>query len=445
MKFLKIVLLMSIILLAACDGFKVNSTRSDSLLNEKVSEAGKENEKIILDFWTFWGSEDRRPIIDSIINDFNESHDEIEVHHTYVPWSDIWTKNLASIAAGDPPDIIINDINTVKLRAEKGQIEPITEFVDEDTKSRFFEQMMEASTYNDEVYALPFNTDTQILFYNDDHFTEVGLPAGQAPATWEELDEYGDTLDITSEDGGTFERVGFYPLVGAQAPVWITNALVQNYITEDKEISIDVPDVKETFEWILNSQNKYGKKQLDSINSQFENAQQDPFMAGNLSMMVQNANYYVELRDYAEDLNFKVAPLPEKEPGSGHTSVGGGFVAEVPKGAANPEASYKFIEFLTNHDSQLYWAENNFDLVAHKEAGEAAANSEAFNEKDQEVYNMMIENMDDTLLTPQPSGAPDYVNSINPIFEGIVAGSKSVDGGLSEAQTELERLMEIEK
>lgn len=58
---------------------------------------------------------------------------------------------------------------------------------------------------------------------------------------------------------------------------------------------------------------------------------------------------------------------------------------------------------------------------------------------------MMIENMDDTLLTPQPSGAPDYVNSINPIFEGIVAGSKSVDGGLSEAQTELERLMEIEK
>ena len=59
-------------------------------------------------------------------------------------------------------------------------------------------------------------------------------------------------------------------------------------------------------------------------------------------------------------------------------------------------------------------------MIAHKEAGETAANSEAFNEKDQEVYNMMIENMDDTLLTPQPSGAPDYVNSINPIFEGVL-------------------------
>lgn len=58
---------------------------------------------------------------------------------------------------------------------------------------------------------------------------------------------------------------------------------------------------------------------------------------------------------------------------------------------------------------------------------------------------MMIESMNETILTPQPSGAPDYINSINPIFEGIVAGSKDVDDGLSEAQTEMERLMEIEK
>lgn len=437
MKALRLLLFFSIIFLVACDGFKLNSVRTDNIKDE--------NEKIILDFWTFWGSEERRPIIDGIITDFNESQNEIEVHHTYIPWSDIWTKNLASIAAGDPPDIIINDINTVKLRADKGQIEPITEFVDKETKDRFYPQMMDASTYNDEIYALPFNTDTQILFYNDDHLIEAGLPSGKAPNTWEELNDYGDKLDIPSTEGGSYERVGFYPLIGTQTPVWIANALGENYVTESKEINIDTPAVKDTFEWILDTQHKYGKQQLDSVGSQFENAQQDPFMAGNISMMVQNANYYVELRNYAEDLNFKVAPLPEKTEGSGHTSVGGGFVAEVPKGASNPEASYKFIEFLTNYESQLYWAENNFDLVAHKEAGEAAVNSESFNDKDQEVYNMMIENMDNTILTPQPSGAPDYINSINPIFEGIVSGSKGVDDGLVEAQQEMERLMEIEK
>src|SRR5699024_8311354 len=98
LKFLKVALLMTLIFLAACDGFKVNSTRTDSLLNDKVSEAGEENGKVILDFWTFWGSEDRRPVIDNIIDDFNQSQDEIEIHHTNVPRHDFCTKNLASIA-----------------------------------------------------------------------------------------------------------------------------------------------------------------------------------------------------------------------------------------------------------------------------------------------------------------------------------------------------------
>src|SRR5699024_12781630 len=94
LKFLKVALLMTLIFLAACDGFKVNSTRTDSLLNDKVSEAGEENGKVILDLWTFSGSEDRRPVTENIIDDFNQSQDEIEIQHTYVPWNDRRTKNV---------------------------------------------------------------------------------------------------------------------------------------------------------------------------------------------------------------------------------------------------------------------------------------------------------------------------------------------------------------
>ena len=179
-------------------------------------------------------------------------------------------------------------------------------------------------------------------------------------------------------------------------------------------MKIDTEPVHDTFNWILEQKNKYGENTITSINSQFENAQQDPFMAGNIGMMVQNANYYVQLWDFGQDINFGVAPLPEKEEGNGHTSWGGGFVAEIPKGAKDPEASYKFIEFLTNHDSQLYWAENNFDLVAHQEAGNSAAESEEFSEAGREVYSLMVENMDNTLLTPQPLVAPGFMSSGEP-------------------------------
>lgn len=454
MKKFMFLLMASMLFLSACGGFNLgeNDSSGGDGSNEEGdseettasgSEEAEEGEKIVLDFWTYWGSEQRRPVIDKIIEDFNNSQDGIEVKHTYVPWGDIWTKNLAAIAAGDPPDVIINDINTVKLRAQEGQIEPITEYLDEETKNSFYDQMMEASTFEDEIYALPFNTDTQILFYNKDQFEEAGLDPGSPPSTWAEAEEYGNQLDI--QENGDFERIGFYPLIGAGNDVWMVNALGENYITEDGEVNINTPPVQDTFEWILGQKEKYGENTITSINSQFENAQQDPFMSGKISMMVQNANYYVELRDFAQDMNFGVAPLPEKEEDSGHTSWGGGFVAEVPKGAKDPEASAEFIKYLTNHDSQLYWAENNFDLVANEEASIAAAESDEFSDKGQEVYSLMIENMERTQLTPQPVVAPDYASTINPVFESIISEKTDVDEGLEKAQTELERIVENNK
>lgn len=445
MKKFLFLILAAVFVLGACGGFQIGGSNSSgeedaSSETEGKGAEGSNGEKVTLDFWSFWGSEQRRPVIDKIIEDFNSSQDEIEVQHTYVPWGDIWTKNLAAIAAGNPPDVIINDINTVKLRAQEGQMEPITEFVDSDVEDRFYDQMTEAAMYDDEMYALPFNTDTQILFYNKDLFEEAGLDPEDPPSTWAKAEEYAAQLDV--EEGGSYERIGFYPLIGSGTDVWMMNALGENYISPDGDVKIDTEPVHDTFNWILEQKNKYGENTITSINSQFENAQQDPFMAGNIGMMVQNANYYVQLRDFGQDMNFGVAPLPEKEEGNGHTSWGGGFVAEIPKGAKNPEASYKFIEFLTSHDSQLYWAENNFDLVAHQEAGSSAAESDEFNEAGQEVYSLMVENMDNTLLTPQPLVAPDFASTVNPTFESIISGNTTVEAGLEKAQSDLERIVE---
>src|SRR4051794_32705455 len=94
--------------LSGCAGFQVGGNKGEL-------EAEAEG-KVVIDFWSFWGSEIRRPVIEKIIEDFNNSQDQIIVKHTFVPWGDIWTKELASIAAGDPPDVVINDINATALR-----------------------------------------------------------------------------------------------------------------------------------------------------------------------------------------------------------------------------------------------------------------------------------------------------------------------------------------
>lgn len=418
--------------LSGCAGFQT-SNNDESTVNE--------DGKVVLDFWTFWGSEIRRPVIEQIIADFNESQDEIEVKHTYLPFGDIWTKELASIAAGDPPDVVINDINTTALRGQENQAMNLSEFLEEDDISdRFYPELWNATLHEGDSYGIPFNTDTRVLFYNKDAFEEVGLDPEKPPATWAELEEYAEKLDV--KNGNDYERIGFYPRWGIDFDVWMLNSDGQNYFDKDNNVQIDTATNLETLEWLKTWQTKYGDKVINAYKAQIDSQQGNPFFNGSLAMYAITPTFYTQIRDYAEDLNFGVAPLPEREAGTGHTSWGGGFVAEIPEGAANPEASFEFIKYLTDVDAQEYWAVQNFDNVANIEAAENAAENNEFTEDGSMVYQMAVDNMEYTLLTPVPVVAPDFTSYINPNIEEFFLGSMTAEEALAKSQADVENLVE---
>ena len=137
-----------------------------------------------------------------------------------------------------------------------------------------------------------------------------------------------------------------------------------------------------------------------------------------------------------------MAPLPEYEPGNGHTSWGGGFVAEIPEGSSDPEAAWAFIEYLTGAEAQEYWAVQNFDNVANIEAAEDAAENDELSEEGQMVYQMAVESMENTLLTPAPVEAPGFYNYINPHVDEFFLGSMTAEEALAQAQADVEDLIQ---
>ncbi len=425
--------LTSALLLSGCAGFQTGNGNDSATPNE--------DGKVVLDFWTFWGSEIRRPVIEKIITDFNESQDDIEVRHTFLPWGDIWTKELAAIAAGDPPDVVINDINATALRGEKNQAMNLSEFLAEDDISgQFYPELWNATLHEGDSYGIPFNTDTRVLFYNKDAFEEAGLDPEQPPTTWAELEEYADKLDV--KNGNDYERIGFYPMWGVSYDVWMLNANSHNFVNSDNEVLIDTETNLETLEWLKGWHDKYGDNVINSFKAQIDSQQGNPFFDGSLGMYVNTPTFYTQIRDYAEDLNFGIAELPEMEPGNGNTSWGGGFVAEIPAGASNPEASFEFIKYLTGAEAQEYWAVENFDTVANIEAAENAAQSDELTESGTMVYSMATEYMNETLLTPTPVSAPDFMSSITPKVDEVFLGSKTPKQALEQAQADVESLIQ---
>ena len=327
-------------------------------LSSYQTVSAQENEEVVeLDFWTFWGSEPRRNFIEHIVEEFNNSQDEIHVNHTYLPWGDIFTKNLASIAAGDPADVIVNDINTVAQRAEKNQNTNLTEFInqEDDTFSeKYYENLWNATLFEGESYALPFTTDTRLLYYNKDIMEEVGLDPEQPPTTWAELQEMAMKMDV--KNGDNYDRIGYVPRYGVQGDFYYMNATGHGFWDFENNVpTINNPEGIAALDWVVDYENQYGSDTLNAFTAEFGNQQADPFMNGKIGMMIKEGTHYSQIAAYAPDLNFGVTTVPEFENSTGGTtSWGGGFVVEIPYGAEHPAESWEFIKYLTDRTSQEY-------------------------------------------------------------------------------------------
>ncbi|HCO72650.1 MULTISPECIES: ABC transporter substrate-binding protein [Enterococcus] len=416
-----------------------NSETADSSGNESADG------KTTLDFWSFWGSGARQEVIEEIIDDFNASQDKIEVKYSYQPWGDIWTKSLSSITAGNPPDVIVQDINSVAQRAEAQQATNLSEYIEEGFSDEFYPQLWDTVEYEGDAYAVPFNTDTQVIFYNKTLFKEAGISEEQLPQTWEELETVARKLDV--KNGDDFERIGFYPLWNLGADVWALNADDGvSWFDKDENVKIDTDNKVEALEWILDWQEYYGQDTINRLEAEFGSGVADPFISGLVAMRAQNINYYSSLAENApDDFEFGVIQIPEKESGSGHWSWGGGFVLEVPYGAKDPEASYEFIKYLSTPEVQEKFGEKSFDIMANRTANENLVNNDNLDENGQMIYQMADENFANTVITPVPLTAPDFSSLVNEQIDQIMLGSKTPAEGLADAQKAVEDLVEQNK
>lgn len=391
------------------------------------------------------GSGARQEVIEEIIDDFNASQDKIEVKYSYQPWGDIWTKSLSSITAGNPPDVIVQDINSVAQRAEAQQATNLSEYIEEGFSDEFYPQLWDTVEYEGDAYAVPFNTDTQVIFYNKTLFKEAGISEEQLPQTWEELETVARKLDV--KNGDDFERIGFYPLWNLGADVWALNADDGvSWFDKDENVKIDTDNKVEALEWILDWQEYYGQDTINRLEAEFGSGVADPFISGLVAMRAQNINYYSSLAENApDDFEFGVIQIPEKESGSGHWSWGGGFVLEVPYGAKDPEASYEFIKYLSTPEVQEKFGEKSFDIMANRTANENLVNNDNLDENGQMIYQMADENFANTVITPVPLTAPDFSSLVNEQIDQIMLGSKTPAEGLADAQKAVEDLVEQNK
>ncbi|MCU0509753.1 MAG: ABC transporter substrate-binding protein [Anaerolineae bacterium] len=317
-----------------------------------------------IEFWHFWASPVRRNAIRRVIALCQQRLPNIKVTDTVKPFGDIWTANLAAVAAGSGmPDVIVSDRPQLPRDAADGVYMSLQEWADRDnvTRAQFYDWAWDQAVSEGATYGIPHETDVNVLFYNKNLFEQAGLDPNKPPTTWAELEEYANKLDVI--ENGEIRRVGFFPLWNRGTDLWqyVNSA---DMVAPDGTIQINNPKMVETVEWMKKWVDRYGGwEKLQSFRNQYGAPPNDIFMQGGVAMYVDIFGYNSALQFYRPTvtldngekprMDWGISLLPyNTEPGTSS----GGFSMSIPTGAKNPEAAWEFIKCATGAEGQASWA-----------------------------------------------------------------------------------------
>ncbi|WP_026486781.1 ABC transporter substrate-binding protein [Caldanaerobius polysaccharolyticus] len=323
---------------------KANSTKTDSVSSgEKV--------KVIV-----WGlnpmavGSGNKEMIDA----FNKTHPNIQIVPQSTPGTGGYatqdvTKLLSAIASGSPPDVTWLDRFTAAQFAARNALTPLDEYIKASDldMSQYAKYTVDEVTFNGNIWALPWDTDTRILFWNKDLFKKAGLDPDRPPQDWDELLDYSKKLTIT-DNKGNFKQIGFIPNFGNS---WLYLFGFQNggkFLSDDGRTALlNSPEIVQALEFMVKGYDILGgAKKINAYASTFQSEANDPFLTGQVAMLITVNNAISSYARYKPDLNYGAA-LPPAPKGKQKITWSGGWSWAIPRGAKHPKEAFEVIKWLT--------------------------------------------------------------------------------------------------
>ncbi len=263
-----------------------------------------------------------------------------------VPGKDLIQKVLQRSSSKTLPDVLMLDNPDVQEIAATGGLSPLSEY-DVDT-SGFSEGILEAATYEGEVYGLAPAVNTLALFYN----TEVLAAAGiEPPETWEELKTAAAALTTGEQYGLALSAIATYEGSWQFLPFMWTNG--------GDETELDSPEVAEGLQLYKDLLDE-GSMSSSVINWSQGDAK-DQFVAGKAAMMI-NGPWQIPSLNENPDVTWDVVQVPVNEEGQTPVAPLGGEVWTVPVTGddARQAKAAEMVECISSDENQLALAEARY-------------------------------------------------------------------------------------
>ena len=301
-------------------------------------------------------------IMKEVVQEYNDSQDAVKVTAVYTgSYAETGIKASAAMEAGNPPAVAMVGANNILDFVQKGQIETIESFLgaqgetSADFLTDFWPGVHANATVNGDLYAVPFQNSTPILFYNKEHFKEVGLDPEVPPANWDDLIEMGQKLVVKDGDKTTRYGLMFPQQVGYGN--WILQGFVmanggQYYNTEyPGEVYYDSPATRGALQFYDDLAHKFGIMP-DTVTPSAQVA--TDFFSGRTSMMIASTGGLGNVRNNIT-FDYGVGFVP----GNVRNAVPvGGASMVIFKGQSDAQraAAWDFVSWITSAEQLGNWS-----------------------------------------------------------------------------------------
>jgi multiple sugar transport system substrate-binding protein len=313
--------------------------------------------------WSFWGDDWEVAVNQRVARAFESEHPDIKVRLEHHPWPDYFTWLRGEWREGRSPDVMF--LNYIPAYVAMGELAPLDGFLSAvpGALSDFYPALLDGFRANGQLYGLPRDNDTKVIYYNRDHFRDAGLPEPAAGWTWEDLRRTALALtDRTASEpryGFGFEQNSWW-LVW----LWQNGGDVVNDPMQPTAVQLDSQANADALQFLQDLINRDGV--TPPPEEQNTEAMTALFGQGRLSMMFGNHALVPRLAN-TPNLSWDVAPLPT---GRMPANVAGGAGFTISERSPNKDAAWQLVEFLTSYKAQAIFAESGVITPARRSVRE---------------------------------------------------------------------------
>jgi multiple sugar transport system substrate-binding protein len=254
-------------------------------------------------------------------------------------------KLLIMLAGGDAPDCFLwNDENMTPL-VEKNAIADLTPLIKVDNLdlNQYFQEVTNAFTYDNGLYGLPVQFDTDALYYNKHLFDTANLPYPNENWTWDDF--LTTARKLTKDTNGDKKPDQF----GCLRPDYLLVARSNGaklFSSDLKSSGLNTPEAIASLKFVNDIENKYQvcptqEQMRDRAGIQGENL----FATGKIAMFVGRTYQVVELAKINE-FDWDICPFPKGKVGRASRLQAEANCMWV--GSKHPNETWEFMKFYSS-------------------------------------------------------------------------------------------------